>query len=314
MHKDVFISYSSKDADAAFNICHLMERYDISCWIAPRDVGPGQYAEQILNGIESSDVLLLVLSENANMSAHVRNEVERAVSKGKAIFTIRIRNVIPSRSLELFISSINWIDAWTPPIHQKIEQMAKAIKALSNFFPPIPSPTPNGPEPVTTTPNTVFEGSFNVKVESILEKIKGLPFAAAAYSTEIRSLVEMIESDKVDKNCLHKSSAIAYRLYAGSILMSPEGSQPTSIRSALPWLQKAMELFPSFIDRIELKEANKYFTDLLLEHKKNTILDEFIQHQMRIVMVEAKQADVDSATKQAMTTISEMLGNKFSRT
>ena len=56
---------------------------------------------------------MLVLSENANKLAFVKREVERAVSKGKPVFPIRLREVLPSKALELFISSAHWIDAWS---------------------------------------------------------------------------------------------------------------------------------------------------------------------------------------------------------
>lgn len=74
---------------------------------------PGQdYPEEIIRGIELSKCLVLILSHNANASKFVRAEVERAYSKGKPVFPVRIEEVLPSRGLELFISTKHWIDAW----------------------------------------------------------------------------------------------------------------------------------------------------------------------------------------------------------
>lgn len=74
--------------------------------MAPRDVLPGRdYGEQIIEAIEAAAVTLLVLSEHANASRHVRNEIERAVAKAKAVLPVRIREVLPSKALELFVSS-----------------------------------------------------------------------------------------------------------------------------------------------------------------------------------------------------------------
>ncbi|HXQ15450.1 MAG TPA: toll/interleukin-1 receptor domain-containing protein [Caulobacteraceae bacterium] len=39
---DVFISYSSKDKTTADAICALLERDGAKCWIAPRDILPGE--------------------------------------------------------------------------------------------------------------------------------------------------------------------------------------------------------------------------------------------------------------------------------
>jgi len=56
--------------------------------------------------------MVLLLSEASNDSVHVLNEVERAVSKRKRIFMMRIQDVTPSKDLELHVSSAQWIEAW----------------------------------------------------------------------------------------------------------------------------------------------------------------------------------------------------------
>ena len=69
--------------------------------------------------------------EHANDSAYVKREVERAVSKGKPVFPIRVREVLPSQALELFVSSPHWIDAWEPPLEQYLERLVQAISAAT---------------------------------------------------------------------------------------------------------------------------------------------------------------------------------------
>jgi hypothetical protein len=127
----VFISYATNDQTIAEEVCRVLESDGIGCWIAPRDVSPGHdYAEQILDGIESARVMVLLLSGHANTSTFVRNEVERAISKGKVVIPLRIQDVQPSRSLELFVSRTQWIDAWTPPLDSRIHVLAVAIRGL----------------------------------------------------------------------------------------------------------------------------------------------------------------------------------------
>ena len=136
MAKTAFISYASEDETVANTICAYLERNAVSCWIAPRDVRPGsEYASEIIDGIKTSSVFVLVLSEHANTSEFVKREVERAVSKGKPIFPVRVREVVPSKSLELFISSAEWIDAWQPPIEQYLERLAEAIRSAAALYP-----------------------------------------------------------------------------------------------------------------------------------------------------------------------------------
>ena len=90
---------------------------------------------EIVDGVKLSAVFVLVLSENADESIFVKREVERAVSKGKPIFPIRVREVMPSRSLELFISSAHWIDTWKPPIEKYLERLAQSISAAAAVYP-----------------------------------------------------------------------------------------------------------------------------------------------------------------------------------
>ena len=128
---DIFVSYASQDRDAAFRIVAFLEQNGIRCWVAPRDVPPGmEYGEAIMNGIAQSRALVLILSDQSNESQFVRKEVERAVSKTKPVLPVRIREVKPSGSLEFFISSSQWVDAWKSPMEQHLLPLVAAIKAM----------------------------------------------------------------------------------------------------------------------------------------------------------------------------------------
>ena len=132
MGKTAFISYASADEAIANEISSALEGRGVACWIAPRDVRLGaDYGAEIIDGIESSAVFVLVLSEHANASTYVKREVERAVAKGKPIFPMRVADVLPSKSLELFVSSTEWIDAWKPPLEPHVQRLADSIRAVA---------------------------------------------------------------------------------------------------------------------------------------------------------------------------------------
>lgn len=133
MTKMAFISHASPDAQIALQICEYLENQGIPCWIAPRDVTPGlNYGAEIIKGVQECKVLVLVLSEHANDSNFVKREVERAVSAGKPVLPIRVREVAPSQALELFVSGSHWIDAWQPPIHKYLNHLSEAIRACTS--------------------------------------------------------------------------------------------------------------------------------------------------------------------------------------
>jgi hypothetical protein len=116
MARQIFISYSQADRDCAFELVAHLESRGIECWVAPRDIAPSaDWASEIMDAISSARVMILVFSASSNDSPQVRREVERAVHKQLAILPFRIENVLPSKSLEFFLSTQHWMDAYTPP-------------------------------------------------------------------------------------------------------------------------------------------------------------------------------------------------------
>ena len=85
-----FISYAKAYQRSAQQIAEGLEERGFKCWIAPRDVRPGRaYGDEIIRGIERARAFILVLSNASNESIFVAREVERAVSKNKAVFPAR---------------------------------------------------------------------------------------------------------------------------------------------------------------------------------------------------------------------------------
>jgi hypothetical protein len=149
MTHDVFVSYSTKDKAFADGLCATLENRKIRCWVAPRDVLPGQnYAEALMEAVNASRVLVLIFSSNSNDSPHVSAEVERAVDKGIPIIPVRIENVVPTKTMENFLSSPHWLDAFTPPMEDKIEKLAETILAL------LGNPDKSAEPPVIRIPST----------------------------------------------------------------------------------------------------------------------------------------------------------------
>ena len=107
----VFICHASEDAVAAERIVATLERADIGCWIAPRDIEAGEeYAQAILDGLEAAPAVVLVFSAATNNSPHVRRELETAVGADKRIVPVRLEDVEPSRLLRYFIGTAQWLN------------------------------------------------------------------------------------------------------------------------------------------------------------------------------------------------------------
>ena len=156
---EVFISHASADRPVALRLCAALEDQGIGCWIAPRDVRPGRdYGAEIIRGLEAARLVVLVFSDHANRSVHVKHEIERAVSKGRPVLPFRIQDVMPSIALELFVSAAHWVDAVAPPLDRHFAALVEAttsvlgtaeetMPAVRETSRPPPRPVPAAPSP-----------------------------------------------------------------------------------------------------------------------------------------------------------------------
>lgn len=128
---DVFVSYSSRDADVTEAVVASLEAQGLRCWVAPRDILPGkEWTEAIMEGIGQARLMVLVFSEHSNDSPQVRREAERAVHKDIPIVPFRIANVQPSGGMEYLISSNHWLDAFAGALDVHLETLGATTRAL----------------------------------------------------------------------------------------------------------------------------------------------------------------------------------------
>jgi len=131
MAHDVFISYSSKDKTIADAVCAKLESEKIRCWIAPRDIPPGDsWAGTIVDAIADSKVFVLVFTKGSNQSQQVIREVGEAVDNGIPVVPLRIEDVEPSKEMRYYIKSIHWLDAMTTPIEKHLNKLTHTVQAL----------------------------------------------------------------------------------------------------------------------------------------------------------------------------------------
>ncbi|MGB5910993.1 MAG: toll/interleukin-1 receptor domain-containing protein [Promethearchaeia archaeon] len=128
----VFICYSSKDKEKADITCRFLEQKGIDCWIAPRDISPGSYVKSIITAIEKSKLVVLIFSNNVNLSSSVKRELELAVKNGINILPFRIEDVKPGTDIGFYIDRIHWLDALTPPFETHLTKLANLVLRYYN--------------------------------------------------------------------------------------------------------------------------------------------------------------------------------------
>lgn len=141
MAKQVFLSHAAEDEGAARQLCNYLEDRGLSCWMAKRDIDPGQpYFAAILDAIQSTEVMVLLLSSHANASPHVVREVERAVSACKPIVPVRLERIQPSGSLQFGVSLPHWLDAFDGNFGDHLPDVAEAVERLVRGGATLPDP------------------------------------------------------------------------------------------------------------------------------------------------------------------------------
>src|SRR5204863_1497153 len=95
----IFVSHVSEDRAIALEIVVALERHGIKCWIAPRDVKPGRYDDDIVDAIDRCSTFLLVFSDKCNDSEYIGREVTVAGEAKKSILPVRIEDARPRRGI-----------------------------------------------------------------------------------------------------------------------------------------------------------------------------------------------------------------------
>lgn len=136
MPHDIFISYSSKDKDAAEALCVALEQAHIRCWIAPRDVTPGlAFSGQIVRAIETCRIMLLVFSSHSNSSQDVLREVQLASQKKKSVVNFQIEKTVVCDDLNYYLSVPHRLDAMTSPMDRHYRQLIECVCSLLEIQP-----------------------------------------------------------------------------------------------------------------------------------------------------------------------------------
>jgi len=151
---EVFISYSHRDKPVADAVVSRLEQAGMRCWIAPRDVLPGRvWGKAIVDAIETTRLMVVVLSSEANESRQVIREVERAIAHDVVVIPFRIEPFEPTGAMSYYLSSEHWLDAMTAPLDAHIAQLVEVAGTLMgtprSAAPPPPPPAPGAAQVLT---------------------------------------------------------------------------------------------------------------------------------------------------------------------
>jgi len=131
MAATIFLSYASKDQKTAETICQALEGRGLECWMAVRNVHPGEnFQEAIVRAIRAAKVMLFVFSANSNNSDEVKKEIALAGQHKVFVIPIRVEDVVPNEALAYEFATRQWIDLFRD-WDFALEQLATQIVAVT---------------------------------------------------------------------------------------------------------------------------------------------------------------------------------------
>jgi hypothetical protein len=131
MAHDVFISHAHKDIDIAKAICGKFESAQIKCWVAQRDILAGEdWTVATRKAIESSRVVLLLVSENANAATHLEREIAHAFYTKRTILPVRLTEWPLKRDFLFYLGDVRWFDASQPVEEQSFDALIASVKDM----------------------------------------------------------------------------------------------------------------------------------------------------------------------------------------
>ena len=93
-------------------MCAYLETRGLLCWIAPRDMEFGNpFSQTIIEKIEDSYAMIVILSHTSNKSDFVFSEIANAFQRQLPILEFRIHVLQLQKRLELYLRAQHYLDA-----------------------------------------------------------------------------------------------------------------------------------------------------------------------------------------------------------
>ena len=150
MSASIFISYAGADQQAASRLCAALEAHGFPCWIASRDVAPGEsFQVAIVRAIRAARLMALVFTEAANHSDEIGKELALASQARLPVVPLRMQAINPNEAFAYEFATRQWIDFtadWNAGLEQLLGRIALAVEPLP--APPKPAPPPPGRRPL----------------------------------------------------------------------------------------------------------------------------------------------------------------------
>jgi TolB-like protein/Flp pilus assembly protein TadD len=129
MAGEIFISYRRADQAWAQLLHSQLRAEGVEAWYDAQ-VGAGQdWRIATAKALESSQIFVLLFSENAAQSSDIAKELAAATLEKKLIIPVRLQNIAPKGAFLYELASRNWVNAYEDT-ETKLAELAKGLAHL----------------------------------------------------------------------------------------------------------------------------------------------------------------------------------------
>ena len=129
MAGEIFISYRRADQAWARLLHSQLRAEGVEAWYDAQ-VGAGEdWRTATAKALQSSQIFVLLFSENAAQSSDIAKELAAAVFEKKLIVPVRLENIAPSGAFLYELASRNWVNAFENT-EAKLAELAKGLANL----------------------------------------------------------------------------------------------------------------------------------------------------------------------------------------
>ena len=109
---NIFCSYSRRDSDFAERIVNFVSSRGYSVWMDQSGIdGASIWTESIVEAIDESGAVILLVSSHSVNSPHVLKEISLAMEKNKVVFPLVIEKTDLPRTFQYLLAGIQESDA-----------------------------------------------------------------------------------------------------------------------------------------------------------------------------------------------------------
>jgi len=127
-HAEVFISYSSRDADRVLQIAAQIEAAGIRVWVDRHDIlGGTNYGYEIVRAIKNCRVMALMCSDASLRSPNVGQEVRLAWKHQKPLLPLQLAPTNIPEQIEYWLEGCQWIEVLNHPPERWLPRVLQAL-------------------------------------------------------------------------------------------------------------------------------------------------------------------------------------------